>query len=94
MAEIPGQLPLWEKPDLPWGRPALVEVPEPFWSEGWLQGVRSRTYLGNVCHHSDPKEGLVCVEPLPQQGTPQRCTPFDPRTARIRVLPGRLGDYG
>jgi hypothetical protein len=93
MAEIPGQLPLWEEAVLPWGKPALVEIPEPFWSTDWLNGVRSKTYLGEICWHYDQTQGNVCVQPLPQQGVQQKCAPFDPETAKIRVLPGRLGDY-
>lgn len=93
MAELPGQLPLWEEVALPWGRTVLIEIPEPFWSDDWLQGVRSKTYLGCIRSHHDPKEGPACVEALPQQGVVQKCVPFDPKTAKIRVLPGRLPDY-
>ncbi len=77
---------------VPFGKPALVEVPEEFWTDDWCNGLRSRTYLGDLCHHV---EGGTCVQPAPcNQGMNHPpCIPFDPARAKITVLNGRLGDY-
>jgi hypothetical protein len=94
--EMPGQLVLWGlPPDFLWGRPARVEIPEPFWSDDWFMGIRSKTYLGEICSHSGP-ESEVCVQPERKsqaEGMQPPCIPFDPDTATITVLPGKLRDY-
>lgn len=77
---------------VPYGKPALVEVPEEFWTPDWCNGLRTRTYIGDICHHSD---GSTCVQPPHvNQGMPEpACIPFDPAKAVISVLSGRLSDY-
>jgi hypothetical protein len=97
MAELDGQLVLWGPPlDFPWGRAAEVEIPETFWTDDWCRGLRSKTYLGEICAHHDPAQGPVCVQPKREsqaEGMEPPCIPFDPATAKITVLPGKLRDY-
>lgn len=78
---------------VPVGKPAMVEIPEQFWSDGWCDGVRSRTYIGDLCYHSGGPG--MCVQPAwINQGRPEpQCIPFDPGTVKIRVLSGKLSDY-
>lgn len=72
-----------------------MEIPEPFRTDDWCRGLRSRTYLGGICSHSGP-ESEVCVQPRRESQAADLeapCIPFDPDTAKITVLPGKLGDY-
>lgn len=76
---------------VPYGKPAYVEIPVTFWSDDWHTGLRSRRYLGNVCLHVG---GGFCVQPQNYQGWPEPlCIPFDPVSVTITVLAGKLGDY-
>jgi len=86
---------LWGLPeDFPWGQTCTVEIPTRFWSDDWLDGVRSRKYVGMICSHSNPAEGDICVQPWSHsQAHRAPCVPFDPETAVITVLPGKLQDY-
>jgi hypothetical protein len=101
MAEMPGQLALWKSTaDLPWDRPVLVEVAEEFWSDDWLRGVRSKTYLGMLCSHFGPELDRhgnrypVCVQPrCESQAAAAPCVPFDWEHAKITALEGKLKDY-
>lgn len=82
--------------EIPWGKPARVEIPVEFGSDDYLRGIRSRTYIGHICSHSDPSESLVCVEPPSHQvvlDPPKTCIPFDPEKATITVLEGKLADW-
>jgi hypothetical protein len=92
-----GQLPLWGLPvDFPWGKPALVRIPEEFWTDDWCRGLRYRVYLGEICSHSDPSQSLVCVQPRREsqaEGMESPCIPFDLDHAEIQVLEGKLSDY-
>lgn len=82
---------------LPWGSVVLVEIPEEFWSDDYLRGVWSKTFIGRLCDHAQPDEGKVCVQPAREsqaEGCDAPCMPFDLAKVRITAIPGKLADYG
>ena len=79
--------------EIPYGKPALVEIPAEFWSQEWLMGIRSVTYLGDIC---SCHRGGTCVQPRREsqgEGMQPPCISFDPEKAKITVLDGKLEDY-
>ena len=83
-------------PDIPWGKPVLIEIPEKYWTNDWCQVVRSKTYIGTLCSHYDARESLICIQP-PQAGIQHvkvQCVPIkDLNECKLTVLKGKLKDY-
>jgi len=79
--------------DIPWGKAAMVEIPEESWSDDWLMGIRSKTWLGEIC---SCHRGGVCVQPRREsqgEGMQPPCISFDPDKVKITVLDGKLSDH-
>lgn len=74
--------------NIPYGKPAWVGILEPAGSKAWRKGIRMKTYQGTICVHHDINESRTCIQPVNGQ-----CVPFDPKTAQIQLLRGKLSDY-
>jgi hypothetical protein len=78
------------------GNPVYAQVPEDFWTDDWCRGVRCKTYLGQLCDHSNPDEGRWCVQPRQESQAADlvaHCIVINPDQVTIQVLDGKLSDY-
>jgi hypothetical protein len=75
------------------GRAVKCTVPVPFWSDDWHDGMRSRSYIGNVC--SCHKGGICLQPPIREQGVPEERGQCFLLTSdmTLELLPGKLRDY-